>query len=769
MYISLFSTYSIAQNNITIFGTVKDSISGMGVAYAQIVILNEINDKYVSMGITDEKGVYEIGGLPRDNYYMKILCLGYKTKVINEIKLTPEQKKLNIDALINIDVQTLDATVITGDRSEVEFRPDKKIIHIDPAAAVGASVADFLKSIPEIKVNGDEVTLKTYPPTILVDGKPASAVMQELTNVPAGLISSIEIITNPSVRYTPEGLGGIINLKTRKMIEGINGMIQGSAGSNNNYNSAGTLNRKTKTWNTFINFFDRYNGIKGSGNSNYQYTDYSIYQTQSKTPQINRISTRAGADYEPDSLNVFTFYWEFSLRKGIQKNNNSYEESGLSKSRMFVSNQTENMASKDNQIDLSYIHKFKNKGELSIDGLQFFGNEPGKADLLFMDTLTSNYNDISLFDTKVSTININYSSQIFGTWELETGTTFNLELTEVEDSLYSNLNASYHNIFDMHELINAYYLSLGKSFKKFSIKAGLRGEYTNRKLHSRDFKSNKHEYFNIFPNLGVNYQINDHFNVNLNYGRRINRPGIFALSPYATINYQYPYERFIGNPDLKPAYTNSVDLGVYHKWTRLSMSASASYMRTNDDIEDVYYTKDEIIYYTRKNVATVQKILLYANMDYYSMLWNLYRPILTMSLGHELYDKLDGDDNNIHTSFFNYNLSLNNVFYLPEKWYAFFVATYYPRTQKYASTMEATTDFKLTVRKTFKNNLTVMASFYNILNSKTVTHTYGDGFTAKKSIDNNTQAIYLGIMYKFGKTIKTRANIDLNLNKIETQ
>ena len=767
-YIAILSTYSFAQN-ITISGIVKDSINNNGVAYAQVVISDATTDKYVSMGITGENGSYEINQLPPGDYYMKIICLGYKTKIINDIKCTSNLKKLNVDILINIDEKVLNDVVITADRSSIEFRPDKKIIHIDPAAAAdGANVAEFLKSVPEIKVDGGNVTLKTYTPTILVNGKPASAAMQDLTNIPASLFSSIEVITNPSVRYNPEGLGGIINLKTRKLSEGINGMIQGSASSNNQYNSAGTLNYKTKKWNTFINYFDRYLGTKVSGNSNQQYdAGYSNSQTQSTEQKINRISTRVGADYEPDSKNALSFYWDFSSRTGTVKNKNNYNEIGLLANRMYSSSQEQNLTSGDHQIALNYVHTFSNNSELNVDILQFFNREPTNVDLLFNDTVTLSYNSMDIYDRKDSYAGIDYSSTIFGNWDLETGTGFNMGRIEIANSLSGNL--SYNNVFDIKEFTNDYYLSLGKSFEKFGFKAGIRGEYTKRKLHSQDSLTNHSEYFSFFPNLSLNYQIKDNFNVSMSYGRRISRPRPSALSPYSTINYRNPKERSIGNPNLNPAYTNSLDLGVNRRWTKLSMSVSASYMKTGNDIANVYYTKDDIIYNTRQNIATVQKILFYANIDYYSMLWKIYRPVLTVSLGKELYDTPDLNNNNFHKSFFNYNFSLNNSLSLPEKWNVSFIATYYPRTHQYASTTEDIMDLKLTLRKTFKNNVSVMAAFYNILNSKTVIHTYGDGFTAINSMDNNTQAVYLGIMYKFGKPIKTRTNVDLNLNNIVTQ
>ena len=763
-----FPTFLIAQNCM-IFGTIKDSVSNVGVAYAHIIILNETDNNFMEGGITNEKGNYKIDKLHYGIYRMKILCLGYKTKII-DIQFTQEQKKINIDAVIEVDVTVLEEAVVVADRPSIEFKSNKKIVHIDPTAASGGeSVAEFLKSIPEIKVDGDVVTLKTFSPTILVNGKPASPAMQNLTQVPANLISSVEVITNPSVRYTPEGLGGIINLKTRRMPDGINGMIQGSASTNNSYNVAGTLNFKTKKWNVFANVFDRFSGVKEKGVlSHFFDSGRTVYQTNSELPRINRLVTRIGTDFELDSMNVFTLYWEYSKRSGTVKQFNMWEDSEWGMNSIREIEQKNKLNSRDNQICFNYIHTFKNTGELDIDLSQFFGFEPSNVDMFFRevtDTL-SLYNE-DYFKTMTSSININYATPIFKTWDLEIGTALDWEKTEVSDSLSGNF-LEYSHIFEMKRLINAYYLSLGKSFGKFDFSVGIRGEYVNQKLNSKIHKSNNGK-FDFFPNLGISYRINNNISLNLNYGRRIARPTIWGLTPYATIDYSFPSERSIGNPNLKPAYTNSIDLGAYFKLSKFSISASVSYMNTNNGFAYFYYIKDSLSYTTRKNIAKSQKILFNINFDYYSKFFKVYRPILTVRLGQDFYNSPDTSGNNMHKSFFNYHINLYNIFYIPKGFLIYFDFTYYPRTFNFASTVQDKININLRVRKTFWKRLTVQISFFNILNSKHIENTYGDGFTSKKTINSNTRSVNIGIMYNFGKPIKTRTNVDLNTKRIETQ
>ena len=764
--IALFPQIVVTQN-CTLFGTVKDSIRGIGIAYAHIILVSDNENS--QGGITDEKGNYKIDNLTYGNYNIKVLCLGYKTQIINDINFSPDHKKVKIDIFIDVDIKTLSEVEVVADRTSIELKSDRKIVHINLNEAAGSSVADFLKSLPEIKVEGDAVTLKTYEPTIFVNGKPAGPTMKDLTQVPASLISSVEVITNPSVRYNPEGLGGIINLKTRKMPEGINGMIQSNVASNNKYNGAATINFKTKKWNTFANIYERYIGGKKTQDLNQQFdSGSSFYQMRSDISKINRLGTRIGTDFEPDSTNIFTLFWEYGKRSGNLDNNTNCEEIGLFAKNIYEIEQKSKLDSRDHQICFNYIHTFKNEGELDINISQSFGYEPTNYNILYKDVSTSSFYSEDLYNGKESDIEINYSSKIFNTLNLETGTSFDWEKTKASELLFGTFVDGYNHIFDMDRLINAYYLSLGKNIGKFAIVSGLRGEYVYQKLNSAVYLSNKNN-FDLFPNFGVNYNVNNEISLNLNYGRRISRPNIFGLTPYESINYNFLSQRFIGNPDLKPAYTNSIDLGQYFNWSKFSLSTSVSYMTTKNNIDFVYYLQDSLTYATRKNIANSQKILFNIMLDYHSKLFNIYRPILTARFGQDFYNSIDTNGNNIHKTFFNYHLNLYNLFFLPKDFIMAVNITYYPRTYMYSSTIDDKTNINLIIRKVLKSNLTLQLGFYNILNAKHIENVYGDGFTYKTILNEYSRAINFGVMYKFGKPINTRANVDLNINKIETQ
>ncbi len=775
--IFLLCTTNLAGQNTRIYGIIKDSVNNDPVVYATVTVYNAQSKQLASGAMTDEEGKYEINKLSAGSYYITISCLGYLSKTIDITKESISQKNIRIDASLEMNAQILDEITVTADRTTIEFRPDKKIIHIDPKiAASGASVADVIQSLPEIKVDGRSVTLKTYAPTILVNGRPAGPAMKNLTEVPASMIGSVEVITNPSVKYNPEGIGGIINLKTKREPLGINGMVQGSAGTNNQYNAVGTINYRTQKWNVFANAFDRYTGLEEKGYIEELYdSGYSITQTQTSKPKINRITSRLGVDYSPDSMNVITLYWENSIRSGKTLVETGYDKVGIPQPVSYLSSQDMDHKSNDNQIGLNYTHTFPNKTELTVDMTQTYMREFNAIDLFSDHETDLNYTDDLDYKSNNNTVEIKYASPLFQTWMLEVGATSDIGSIRLFDKLeqYEDISSSgqlqYDHTFEMDRTVESAYFTIGTKIKNFSAQAGLRGEFSEDKLYQQTTRIRTNDYFNLFPSIGVNQELGKNLNLTLSYAQRVQRPQLFSVSPYATINYPYTSARRIGNPDLAPAYTHSIDLSVYQKMQKITWSAFASYMRTEDDMVNTYYSDNDVFYTTWDNVGRTQKLIFNTSLDYHARFWKIYRPTLALSMNEDMYDTPDTQGKNVHTRYFNYNASLTNIFYFPKKLTAYFYVTYYPTTRYYSSKADDRWNLRLHVQKTFTNNLTVALSFYNILNSHTTMYAYGNGFTAKSFTNNNTQAVYLGLIYRFGKPIKTRAKVDLNLNRIEMQ
>ena len=121
------------------------------------------------------------------------------------------------------DAKLLQEVVVEGIRSQMRFELDKKVFSVDAnVSAAGQSASELLESIPSVEVDQDgEVSLRgNSSVTIWINGKESGLTAdnraQILEQIPAETIDKIEVITNPSAKYSPEGTAGIINIVLKK-------------------------------------------------------------------------------------------------------------------------------------------------------------------------------------------------------------------------------------------------------------------------------------------------------------------------------------------------------------------------------------------------------------------------------------------------------------------------------------------------------------------------------------------------------------------------
>ncbi len=226
----------------TVKGIVVDASSCNPIEYANILLLNVIDSSMVNGTITNPDGSFLIEKIRPGKYFVEIKFMGFnnwKTEIeisrdsrnhdLGEIKLEPVAVKLG-DVLVE------------GDRSPVSYQVDKKVIDVSQIQTViSGNATDVLENVPSVTVDIEgNVSLRGSENfTVLVDGRPSILDPQEsLQQIAASTIKSIEIITNPSAKYDPEGTAGIINviLKQSKD-EGIAGIANLNAGLNDKYGS----------------------------------------------------------------------------------------------------------------------------------------------------------------------------------------------------------------------------------------------------------------------------------------------------------------------------------------------------------------------------------------------------------------------------------------------------------------------------------------------------------------------------------------------------
>jgi hypothetical protein len=169
-------------------------------------------------------------------------------------------------------------------------------------------------------------------------------------------------------------------------------------------------------------------------------------------------------------------------------------------------------------------------------------------------------------------------------------------------NIVHDFNRSNH--FNYEENVNAAYVNLSTSLsKKISAQLGLRLENTNAKGNQLTTGEKfVRDYTQLFPTAYFQYKANDKNNFGLNFGRRIRRPNYESLNPFIRFIDRYTYSQ--GNPDLKPQFSNNIELTHTHA---NFLTTTLNYTATNDIIQQVIEQKGEEAYARQANIASLKQ------------------------------------------------------------------------------------------------------------------------------------------------------------------
>ena len=292
-------------------GTVLDSTSDQPIEYASVSLISIRSGELVTGGLTDKTGRFNIREVPLGQYQVIVEFIGYARKEISPINIFPGERGSIEQDLENIQLQissvNLAQVEVLGESQFIQTI-DKQIFTVGKnLASSGGSGEDVLNQVPTVAVDIDgNITLRgDANVTILIDGKKVGGHRRSMVdNLQASMIEKVEVITNPSAKYDPDGVGGIINLVLKRgTFEGFNGTSALSAGQYNKNNISGNLNFRTDTWNIFSNASyrtgERYSD--GLREFDFLYFDPSdsvryLYQNTERTRTPKNISFRFGGD-----------------------------------------------------------------------------------------------------------------------------------------------------------------------------------------------------------------------------------------------------------------------------------------------------------------------------------------------------------------------------------------------------------------------------------------------------------------------------------------
>lgn len=609
----------------TVKGVIINSTTSEPLGYAYVVLFKAMDSSMVSGGITDTTGTYRLEKIPFGKYYLAINLIGHKPLKISNIIINPKNLLKVLDTTrLDPTSATLTTVEIKGNKDVVQYTLDKKVINVEKSlVTAGGSAVDVMQNIPSVTVDIDgNISMRgSGNITVLVDGKPSgltgmsrSAILEQ---IPASAIESIEIITNPSAKYDPDGMSGIINIVLKKKKEkGYHGVITLNAGTGDKYNGSLSFNYSKNKLNIFSSFDARQNNSTGSSDF---YRELNFNDTLSYVNQLSKsmrkgfsYNVKFGFDYsinDKNSLTVSALYGkssrdrdntETSLATDYLHNfSNYYEtvnneaEDGTSIDYMF--NYKKTFAKKGRSITVDAVYSTGNDREDNLQKLQYYNQDLSPANATPDLTRIANDDKDNNFN-----IQMDYSNAISKTSKYEIGAKSSIKKID-NDYKYNqfsytitdwNLNTDISNRFLYDENINAMYGTYSNTINLFEFQAGLRFEkaFTEATQKTTDTSFTKN-YFSIFPTMHLNYKLKNDNSLQLSYSRRVNRPSYQMLNPFVDIS--DPLMRHYGNPDLDPEYIDSYELGHLKYWDKFSVNSSVFYRQINNIIQR-YATIDSL-------------------------------------------------------------------------------------------------------------------------------------------------------------------------------
>ncbi|MEJ5301830.1 MAG: TonB-dependent receptor [Bacteroidales bacterium] len=591
-------------------GRIIDAESKTPLEYTNIAIYKKRDSSLVDGTVTDAKGNFILEKLPFGRFYAMISFIGYPTRTVDSIFITPRETEVNLGTIrLKSSGKTLQGVEITEKKSVMEYNLDKKVYNVEQnVVSAGGTAIDIMQTIPAVQVDIDgNVSLRgSGNVTILVDGKPS--MLTSLDQLPASMIERVEIVTNPSARYDPDGTTGIINiiLKRNKAL-GINGMISANAGTGDKYNASFNINYRVKKWNLFTSYDFRQFG--GTGTSDL-FRETTINDTSSYLTQTGNNRRRGnfhnfglGVDFMPDNYNSFTLSGRYNTRDFTMRENmdNLYQNYLMDTTQFFNRKSSGDNNNSGFELSFNYTRKFDEKwkewtadafysdgsGDNSniIDQWMYPNNPSINPFLIRQQTLSNN-------TRRVLTAQTDYVSQLWS-GRIELGYKFSYNFNDSDYGFYNFNDSTWlidptkSNRYVYSEYLNSVYLNYSRKITdKLYVQAGLRAELANIKSDQKTQDSvYKNTYFSPYPSAIIKYSFNDKNQLQLSYSRRVNRPGPWVLNPF--INYTDPLNLSAGNPSLKPEYSNSLELGYTLQLGNTTLSPSVYYRNTSGVISRI--------------------------------------------------------------------------------------------------------------------------------------------------------------------------------------
>ena len=677
------------KGKCVIKGVIIDKTIEKPVEYSNIVLYNALDSSLITGTISDVNGGFELIDIPYGNYFLSINFIGYEKKIINNIELSASKKELNLESLLlKPAIEELADVEVQAARNYIDLKIDKKVVNVSQNTySAGSTAARVLENVPGVQVDiDDNVTLRgTTSYTVLIDDRPSILSGPDmLKQLPANSIENIEIITNPSAKYDPDGTAGIINVIMKKdRLEGINGMVNITAGTKGKYGGDFNVNFKRKKSNFFVGAdYNRFNNYFISTNLRENYLSDTVSflteQTDRMQAQIpwkfntgvdlylndktslTLSGSIGGFGHERDFNTIYHEYDTITGKSNYSNSDNYFEIDGVYLSGTLSMHR--NFQKEGHFFDASLTvwnwdsdnkqstYEINTDGNGTISGLS---RELRTLDQVYRETYHFKF-DYTLpinngkFEAGVQAIlNPGDSEYLFENYDSELGVWV--------------LNPDYTNTMEFRRDLYSAYSTFSNSWNNFQYQLGLRAEYTDRMLKQITMETEwPVEILNFYPTFHVSRDLKNEQQLQFGYSRRINRPQPWDLNPFP--GYNDMYNSFVGNPLLKPEDTDALELNYIKRVKKGMLSATMFFRQSrNSQVMTIDDTQNHMMNITWENLGRSNV----GGMEYMANL-NLKKWLNINISGNLYYNEIEGKlaGNDFSQSIYGCDVRLNSTFIL---------------------------------------------------------------------------------------------------------
>ena len=616
----------LAAGNIT--GKVINKETGEPMDFVTVQLLDAKTGKPLPIGTaTDENGFFTLDKVKDGNYIVKISNIGSVDQE-RPADINGNNIDLGVISLAD-DAKVLQEVVVEGVKSQMRFELDRKIFSVDAnVTAAGTSASELLESIPSVEVDQDgEVSLRgNSSVTIWINGKESGLTAdnraQILEQIPAETIDRIEVITNPSAKYSPEGTAGIINIVLKKdRRAGYYGSSELSVTSRGGGNAGANINFNSGKWDAYggIGFRMRHN--KGGSLMRREFEDGTYTNSNGESPNHgNNLFLRLGATFhatDKDDISLSGFgmlghNWSHSLTDFVSNvPGNWLTNHDYSRNRGDM---------RGAHAEFGYTHKWTDTRLIDISASYNHWGGPSwrsyEQDITYPDYEQDIYQEQNMnMGTNSWEVKADYTNQINEILKFEAGYNGNFGKEDTPTDTYIGTSPAdmvqdkdLYNRFIYKNNINALYATLGGTVRRFSFSAGLRAETWQVRTRSLSFGQTeamvpeyKKNNFALFPSAFISWSLPYDNEMQINYTRRLRRPWGGQLNSFHDIS--DPTNISYGNPELQPQYSNAFELNYIKSWTWHMISVSAYLRTTSNMMNRISFLDGDVMYSTWANIA----------------------------------------------------------------------------------------------------------------------------------------------------------------------